>query len=760
MPDGNHNAMLTSQQNTVTQRYRFGLQDRIVIDGEAYVSAGSDDYGHTLRRLDDLNLAEGFTHAQMAELVSAGRVRVDRGAFDPGQARAANAERDPLLDRDPRHQQAAAFRREICERFMELEQQEDWVTRSDPKMERAIALIMEERDRRNRANNGDRRAGNQIGTQEQAPSPRTLKRWLSEYQAGDFQTWVLADRYRRPTPPPSLTHEERELHYKHVHSYMSRNRPSIQDCHENLAAEIDALNRERRANDQPELRKLSYSAFRRMVRNLDAYHVCRGREGPDAAARKFYMSHRGLDLGRPMERLEIDEWRVSLQTLDHMGVLEDLTPEQIARLDCDRPWMSLALDTTTRAIAAMRLFWGSPSAASGLATLEMAVRQTDEIEHAVGASGSFVHGTPETVAADSGAGFANATFEAAVTALEARMARAPDKRPQFRGRVERVFGTLRQKIIERFPGQTFANVVEKGDYDAEGNAVLNLEELNRVLIPGIVDIYHNEPHEQLAGETPMSCWLRLSRDHGVPPPPDPDVCRHVFGIPVVRTIGTYGVRFFGIYYNSNALQEERRRSGNTPVTVRVDRFDLSAVSVHVDDPKVGTGWLTVTTPYDGMEGVSIWEWCDAVRDLQRQAGRVQELARSTVLAAVRRLNETADMATKRAELDSPIPESELLERADRDIFRNLTIQNDRDAADAADKADTGPGLDAALGIAGVAQPDPLQYGDGDHPDRTPAGPPAPAESADGGDEPGDCGSATLPGDPDDEFGDPSEWTSD
>jgi putative transposase len=247
---------------------------------------------------------------------------------------------------------------------------------------------------------------------------------------------------------------------------------------------------------------------------------------------------------------------------------------------------------------------------------------------------------------------------------------------EMRGTVERLFHTLQTRIVARFSGQTFANIIKKGDYDSEANAVINGEELNRVFIRGVLDIYHNSPHEGLGGETPLNCWMRLSREYGVRPPPCPDVHRHVFGIPHKARIGAEGVRFAGIRYQSRELQRLRRSARQKPVEIRVNRFDLPTISVRGD-----RGWLTVFARYPGLKNVSYVEWREAVSDLRKKHADAAKLARPIVLQAIREVNALAEMAIKRAELGSPILTPEQFEKDERSIFRNFSLGDESNDGD-------------------------------------------------------------------------------
>ena len=59
----------------------------------------------------------------------------------------------------------------------------------------------------------------------------------------------------------------------------------------------------------------SRAAFERVIRSLDPLHVYAGRNGPEAARKKFFIVQNGLSVTRPLERIELDENRIPLQTL-------------------------------------------------------------------------------------------------------------------------------------------------------------------------------------------------------------------------------------------------------------------------------------------------------------------------------------------------------------------------------------------------------------------------------------------------------------
>lgn len=81
------------------------------------------------------------------------------------------------------------------------------------------------------------------------------------------------------------------------------------------------------------------------------------------------------------------------------------------------------------------------------------------------------------------------------------------------------------------------------------------DDLIKVLLTYIVDIYHNQPHGSLKGETPNAAWKRLVAEHGTPPVPDGLTLRKAFGRPMPRKLNDEGVLFSGLNYSCEALRE-------------------------------------------------------------------------------------------------------------------------------------------------------------------------------------------------------------
>jgi putative transposase len=139
-------------------------------------------------------------------------------------------------------------------------------------------------------------------------------------------------------------------------------------------------------------------------------------------------------------------------------------------------------------------------------------------------------------------------------------------RPQGRGKVERLFGTLNTELLPELPG-----------YLASGKPAtpprLSLAELDRAIGTFITGTYHVRPHSEI-GETPLDAW----RGRGfLPRSPDSledlDLLLIMHAKP--RRIRRDGIHFQGLRYLDPALAAY---VGET-VTVRYDPRDLSEVRV-------------------------------------------------------------------------------------------------------------------------------------------------------------------------------------
>lgn len=648
-------------------RYRIEPHAMYVIDGVVeLVGRFSDDHGHVMRRVDNPDLCESFTHEEFHRLRQEKKLSIVRNHFRSSTARIRMAGPETLISElSPKRRERVLAGKAICDVFLR-DEAAGKVSRSDPVMKVFIRKYLAEVVAK--AIEEGRCGGDDILVK-RPPSPTTLRRWLRKYEACAFNALALRDGYGRSgNRTPKIESEERTIMREIALEYASRLKPTKASLYLKLKSEIEERNK-KAAPGQRLLRTPSRAAFERVIASLDPFLVYAGREGEAAARKKFFIVRGGLDVSYPLERVEMDEWRIPLQTiLEDAKIWPRLSPEQKEFVTCMRFWLAVAIDAYTRCVLAARII-DNPSASSAVSIIEMAVNDKTRYAEAAGCQSPWdMGGIMDTVTGDNGKSNAALETRTAVADLGAEMLFPPAGTPQNRARIERFFRTIHDQLVALFHGRSFENIVVKGDYESEANAVINPDELGRVIVRWIVDVYHNTPHAGLGGETPRNCWLRTTKLHPVVPAPDDDINRHIFGIAVERRITNSGIRVLGLDYQSEPLQRLRRTARQKPVLVRVDKSDLGYVSVRTND-----GWLTVACQRTGFDGVSVAEWLAAQKAMRREHADMAKLSEEIVFKALRDIRKFSDAANERAAIASPIMGSDDIERFERGLFRTFAF---------------------------------------------------------------------------------------
>ena len=116
-------------------------------------------------------------------------------------------------------------------------------------------------------------------------------------------------------------------------------------------------------------------------------------------------------------------------------------------------------------------------------------------------------------------------------------------------------------VCHRAKGTTYANILEKADYNSEKKAILTLREFERWFTVFIVLRYHQRPNRS-TGYPPINLYKKhILGDDETPgigqPPPLPDARRLMLDFfPVFTpTVQNYGIVFDGIHYWEDTLRQ-------------------------------------------------------------------------------------------------------------------------------------------------------------------------------------------------------------
>ncbi|MEE7440792.1 hypothetical protein [Methylobacterium oryzae] len=673
-----------TQIPTPPDRISFGPLDRISIDAVAYTCVETTEAGHRLRRVDDPKMFETVTHAEMAAYEKGAGdkpYRYDRDWFQEGKVKARmRSGVENFADLPLREQPKVQWKWEYCDEFRLMDGKGE-VERSNAGMTRAIAKIavrvnaldcakiarrIDEKREKGKPvplNKDGKprkvRSGTQIVLRE-PPSYRTLQRWLAILEECDWCIEALRDGYRHcGDRTPQIEPEAYVVMVEKARGYAAQERPSKEKQYERLEIAIKELNDQRVLTSLKALTLPSKRRFYAEIGNLDAFWVYARRHTPEAAARKFAGVDDGPMATRIGERIEMDEWQVSLQKLlIRSGAWEHLSPETRKAVKRARWWLYAAIDRASRVILAMRLV-ERPCAAEAVATIRMILKDKSALAEAAGAtSGWFMHTGLGTVVTDWGSAFRAEETRRVVRSLGGTYTHPAAGNPGMRGTVERMFGTLETRFMPHFVGRTFSNVVQKGDYDAQANADLPLDVIAQLLVRHVVDDYHRRPHRGLGGATPYDAYSSIMKRTGRIPIHDTNTLRAVFGIEETCTLDNSGVEMLGLKYQNKELFEFFTRKGVCDVLVRVDPEDVGFASV-----KLGEDWVTVPCKQRELRGVPLRTWIQTADELNARFKERAALSRPIVLQTVRAIDEVAAEYKRKAGIVDALDTPEALRAA-------------------------------------------------------------------------------------------------
>ena len=195
---------------------------------------------------------------------------------------------------------------------------------------------------------------------------------------------------------------------------------------------------------------------------------------------------------------------------------------------------------------------------------EDAVRFQGVFRHAIAH-----HGLPETLYTDNGASFVDESLLRICARLSIRVTHSQPGRPMGRGKIERVFETIREQFLVEITG---------AGGDPARHHVADLGELNEAFRHWVEQVYHRRVHSE-TGQTPLQRWS----EGGPIVLPEPAVLRTAFEWTATRLVrSTATVDLEGNTYSVDPFLVGRK------VELHFDPFDLTVIDVYWAGKRVGT----------------------------------------------------------------------------------------------------------------------------------------------------------------------------
>jgi putative transposase len=172
-------------------------------------------------------------------------------------------------------------------------------------------------------------------------------------------------------------------------------------------------------------------------------------------------------------------------------------------------------------------------------------------------------GVPERIYVDNGSAFVDAWLLRACAVLGVKLTHSTPGRPQGRGKIERLFLTVREQFLVEITGEV-----------AGGGRrhVASISELNRLFTAWAETVYHRREHSE-TGQAPLQRWAD-GWQGTAPPLPDPAQLHEAFLWSERRTVRKTAT----VSLHGNTYQVDPSLAGRQ-IELIFDPFDLTSIEV-------------------------------------------------------------------------------------------------------------------------------------------------------------------------------------
>ena len=311
----------------------------------------------------------------------------------------------------------------------------------------------------------------------------------------------------------------------------------------------------------PSIRRLG-----RWLEQHDQAKLMARREGKDKAERRYLATPRGLVANDLLDIVQIDHTKADVTVVD-----------PVTRRPLGRPTLTVAIDVNTRMVLGFHLSLEPPSLLAVALCLTHAVMDKSHWLTARGISTEWAaQGIPNAIYVDNGAEFHARAFQLACSEYQIDLQYRPPGTPRYGGHIERLIGTM-MGAIHLLPGSHFSNIFERGDLDAEVEAVMTLGELETWLAFEITGSYHARVHSVLE-KTPSAAWAAQADETKLRMPVDLRQFLVDFLPSEQRVLQRDGLHLFHIRYWADELRWLMGRESRK-FTLKYDPRDLSRIFV-------------------------------------------------------------------------------------------------------------------------------------------------------------------------------------
>lgn len=413
---------------------------------------------------------------------------------------------------------------------------------------------------------------------EPIPKWRALARWWSRYKKSGYKVTALIPQHKRKgNRKPRFEHLEEEFAQKAMATYLNEKRPSIASVYEDYKSEIIVQNEFISDLNTP-IKTISYTGFYKRIKKLPNYALTLARKGKYAADLDFMYVGTHKPPTRVLERVEIDHTPIPLIVLDDNLLIP-----------IGRACLTLLIDAYSHCIFGFNLGFHEP----GFYPVRNALLNAFKPKASVQKLNPDIihdwpcHGKPETIIVDNAVEFWGDDLEQTCNELTVNVQYNPVRKPWLKPFVERFFQTINTKVIDNLPGKTFANMLERYEYDPVKDAIFRFSEFVKLFVEWIVDDYHFSPDSRKRF-IPILLWQKGFAEY--PPKQYTEEEQHeldvIISIADRRLHNKGGIRIHSLRYDSEELANYRRmydeKQLKTKVLVKTNPNDVSYIHVFIE----------------------------------------------------------------------------------------------------------------------------------------------------------------------------------
>lgn len=317
------------------------------------------------------------------------------------------------------------------------------------------------------------------------------------------------------------------------------------------------------------------------------------------------------------------DWPLAMVQIDHT-LLPVIIVDDVHRKSIRRAWITLAIDVYSRVCLGMHLSLDPPSAMSAGMCISHAILPKERwlARFNITTIDWSFWGTMGVLHMDNAREFRGDMLKVACKQYDIDLHLRPVKKPRYGAHIERLMGTVSEGL-KTVKGATFSGPDEKGQYDAEGNACMTFDEIEKWLILFFA-AYHRKKHMGI-DTLPLTKWregllgTKSKPGRGLPARRLDDERLRINFMPFIeRTVQNYGVLIDDVHYYHDVL----RPWINAPHPEfkkyrRKFRFhrDPRDISVLYFYDEIAQRYFPIPYRDTSLPPVSIWE----LRDAHRQA---------------------------------------------------------------------------------------------------------------------------------------------